>query len=498
MSSPPLSPSTPETGPTQSDSPAKTPKRNTSIAPMLRRLHFYAGILVAPFLVVATISGAMYAVAPTLENLTYRSYLQADTDGPAKPVAAQVEAAQRVLPDLTPTAVQPGIDGHTTRVLFDDPSLGESLRQSVFIDPATAKSQGTLPVYGSSGALPTRTWIDQLHRNLHLGEPGRIYSELAASWLWVIALGGLALWVNRFRKQRRAGTDARLLTLNRSASTVTPGAKLKRTLDWHGVVGIWLAVGLVFLSATGLTWSRFAGENVSDMRSSLSWNSPSVNTELTGGSPTAADGHEQHGGMAMPGETTMSSEVLSTNISRIDDVLATARAAGLDGVVETSIPADSATAFSVKQSRVPWVFSRDVVAIDGASNTVTDLSRFADWPFAAKLAEWGIQLHMGILFGIVSQLALLALCIALLTVIVRGYVMWWRRRPTGKANSDNGIRDSVGAPPASGAWRDASLWAIAGVVAVAALVGWFIPLLGISLLTFLVVDAGARAVKRLG
>lgn len=436
-----------------------------SVTPLLRRLHFYAGILVAPFLVVATISGALYAVAPTLENLTYDSYLHATTSGPARPVADQVHAAQAVLPDLTPTAVQPGTDGDTTRVLFDDPALPESTRWSVFIDPATAHSQGTLQVYGSSGALPMRAWIGQLHRNLHLGEPGRIYSELAASWLWVIALGGLALWANRFRTKRRAGAPARLLSVRRRA----------KSLDWHAAVGTWLVVGLVFLSATGLTWSRFAGEHVADLRTSLSWTAPTVDTGL----------HDGHG--SAPTGPPTSPDVLATNISRLDAVLATASAAGLTGVVETSIPADSMTAYGVKQSRVPWVFSRDVVAVDGASNTVTGLSRFADWPFAAKLAEWGIQLHMGILFGQLSQLALVALAIGLLTVIVRGYLMWWRRR--------RGDR-KVGAPPAAGSWRSAPIVVVAGLVIVAAAIGWFLPLLGASLLGFLVLDAGTRLISR--
>lgn len=34
-------------------------------------------------------------------------------------------------------------------------------------------------------SLPLRTTIDRLHRDLLLGEPGRLYSELAASWLGV-------------------------------------------------------------------------------------------------------------------------------------------------------------------------------------------------------------------------------------------------------------------------------------------------------------------------
>lgn len=51
-----------------------------------------------------------------------------------------------------------------------------------------------MTVYGTSGILPLRQWIDYAHRSLLLGDSGRLYSELAASWMWVAALGGIALW----------------------------------------------------------------------------------------------------------------------------------------------------------------------------------------------------------------------------------------------------------------------------------------------------------------
>ncbi|XGU21816.1 PepSY domain-containing protein [Rhodococcus sp. 3Y1] len=132
------------------------------------------------------------------------------------------------------------------------------------------------------GSLPLRTWISQLHRHLHLGEPGRLYSELAASWMWVVALGGVYLWFRRYRTAR----NARLLTIDRASTGRS------RTLNWHGVVGIWIAVALVFLSATGLTWSTYAGENVSNLRTALSWTTPSVVKTLGDAPPPATGGHE--------------------------------------------------------------------------------------------------------------------------------------------------------------------------------------------------------------
>ncbi len=51
-----------------------------------------------------------------------------------------------------------------------------------------------MTVYGTSGILPLRQTIDYLHTSLMLAILGRLYSELAASWMWVAALGGIALW----------------------------------------------------------------------------------------------------------------------------------------------------------------------------------------------------------------------------------------------------------------------------------------------------------------
>ncbi|MEW1931620.1 PepSY domain-containing protein [Rhodococcus sp. NPDC079359] len=471
--------STPELERLADPSPPTPPDRPRSWRPLIMRLHFYAGILVAPFILIATISGGLYAVAPTIEQLVYRDYVHVDTTGPAVPVAQQIRAAQAERPDLTVAAVRPAAEaGDTTRVMFTDPSLGESQRLAVFVDPATATSVGELAVYGSSSALPLRTWISELHRHLHLGEPGRLYSELAASWLWVIALGGLYLWFERYRRNR---DKARLLTFDRKSKG------RNRSLNWHGVAGIWIAVGLIFLSATGLTWSTYAGENVTELRSALSWTTPAV-TKTIGSSDVATTDHSGHGGhsMEMPADASTTED----NVGRIDSVLGIARANGIDGAVEASIPPSADTAFVVAETRQPWVMSNDSISIDGAAGTVIDTVFFSDWPLAAKLSAWGIQLHMGTLFGVANQLALLALAVALASVIVRGYMMWWRRRPT-KAS---GL--TAGRPPLRGGIRRISPMSVTALVVVAVAVGWFVPLLGLSLVAFLAVDVLLGSIRR--
>lgn len=439
------------------------------------RLHFYAGILVGPFLLIAAVTGGLYAIAPSLEQWMYRDQLRVDSAGSALPLTDQVHAAQQIRPDLTVAAVRPAAEpGETTRVMFTDPSLGPSERHAVFIDPATAASTGELTVYGSSGALPVRTWISQLHRHLHLGEPGRLYSELAASWLSVIALGGLYLWVVRYRRMRaQDSAQARLLSVDRAATG------RRRTLNWHGVTGIWIAFGLFFLSATGLTWSAYAGEHITELRSAMSWTTPAVSKTLPGAAVTGdAAGHDDHGhghGSSPPPAGD------APRVEDVDRVLDAARAAGIGGKVEMSIPADAGTAFTVAQTRQPWVMSNNTVAVDGATGQITDATWFADWPLAAKLSAWGIQLHMGLLFGLLNQLVLVVLAIALVTVIIRGYVMWWRRRPTrGDA--------VVGRAPRRGALSTLPPVAAVVVVAAAVVVGWFVPLLGWSLAAFVVVD----------
>ncbi|MEU4315135.1 PepSY domain-containing protein [Nocardia sp. NPDC024068] len=462
------------------ETPAPRQQGRGAVRGLALRLHFYAGLFVGPFLLIAALTGGLYAIAPAIENFVDRDVLFVDSEGPAKPLSEQVAAGVAQRPDLTLNAVSPApAPGETTRVLFTDPTLGESLRRSVFVDPVTARPVGEEVVYGSSGALPFRTWISQLHRHLHLGEPGRLYSELAASWLWLIALAGLVLWVRRVRARRQRDSARWLFVPN-----LAQGAR-ERRLNWHAAVGVWILPAALILSATGLTWSAYAGANIEKLREDLSWTTPVVETALPGSAAAEHSGHAGHHGGAVTTHT-----VPAERIRQLDVVDATAVEAGVTGPAEISIPADDHTAFVVKERRLPGVLSADSVSVDGATGAVVQLLPYSDWSLMAKLANWGIQLHMGLLFGLLNQLLLLAAAIGLVTVIVRGYLMWWRRRPTRDAGWF-----TFGRPPRRGALRRSIPLAVP-VLAAALLIGWFAPVFGVSLLTFLVVDIAVGLVQR--
>lgn len=434
------------------------------LRPLILRLHFYAGLLIAPFLVVAASTGLLYVFTPQLEQLVYDRELHVPASPQVMSVDDQLAVARAAQPGASLMSIRPApTPTDTTQVIFAAPDLPESFRRTVFVDPHTAEVRGILETYGSSQALPLRAWIDNLHRGLHLGDFGRLYSELAASWLWVVALGGLLLWFRRRRAARKS------LVVPETGATGR-----KRLLSWHGVLGTWTALGLLFLSATGLTWSAYAGANVTALREALSWETPTVSTALTS---AEHQGHHGHGGHAAHTGVDVGPE----------RALRAAEGQGVTGPVELT-PPTSGGAYVVQQVQRHWPTQQDSVAVDPATGQVVETLRFADWPVMAKLARWGVDAHMGLLFGLVNQVVLAALVVALLTAIVLGYRMWWRRRPAG----------TFGAPVARGAWRQVPLRVLLPLAAVTLVVAFFLPLLGISLLAFLVLDAalGRRRAAR--
>jgi len=439
---------------------------------LIRRLHFYIGLFVAPFIFVAALTGTLYVLTPQIENALYADALTTQPQGKAQPLSAQIAAARAHTGERAKIyAVRPAPGAtDTTRVQFTRADLGASESRSVFIDPYTLAIKGDMTVYGTTGVLPFRMWLDQLHRGLLLGDVGRLYSELAASWLWIAALGGVILWL---------GTRSRRVVKKSGAR------------HWHVTLGLVLAAGLLFFSATGLTWSQWAGSNVDRMRAALNWMTPQVNTALDGRAPDSApDPHADHNGsssmpgmdMSMPMPAAPKAPAQRNRPDADwDRVLSSAKAAGLQSPrLELRQPKNSASAWTVTEVDRSWPSHVDAVAVNPETFSVIDRVRFADFPLVAKLTRWGVDAHMGVLFGLPNQLLLAAFGLGLCTMIVLGYRMWWQRRPKQSETSP--------AQTLAEAWLPLPGYIKATSLLIALALGYALPVMGASLLLFVLFD----------
>lgn len=420
----------------------------SNLRPLVLRLHFYVGVFVGPFVLVAAITGLLYTITPQLDELVYSDALHTPVGANRLDLRTQVAAAAVAVPDAAVTQIRPpSSEDGTTRVSFDVPGVAVDFARTAFVDPYTGQVRAVLDTYGEW--LPVRAWIDALHRNLHLGDVGRIYSELAASWLWVLALSGLAMWVVRRRKRHRV---RRALLPEGSATGRV------RIRSWHGSVGLWAVIGMLGLSVTGLTWSQFAGPNVSELRAVLDWTTPSISAQLPAASTTTTS-------QADPADVGVTADI----------VLAGARAAGMTDPLAITPASEPGEVWQVAQVKRSWPLMQDAMAVDPTTGTVLETVRWQDWPFMAKAAEVGISAHMGILFGVGNQLLLIALALGIICMVIWGHRMWWLRRPTAGGAAPGGMQrpgpESI---------------AVVGLVAIA--LGLVFPVLGVSLLLFLIGD----------
>ncbi len=204
--------------------------------PLLVRMHFYAGVLVAPFVVLVCLTGLLYTFTPQIERMIYAKELTVESAGRIpKSLTTQVEAALAAMPNRQLSAITPGVDpDRTTRVDFADPTLGTAMAaRSVFVDPYTAEVRGELVT--RHGVTPFSSWLSELHGSLHLGEFGRLYAELASVWLVVLVLRKAIAAVGTGHPAWRQ-PDRRVLAPLPLVDRRHRG--LHKTMSWHSSVAV--------------------------------------------------------------------------------------------------------------------------------------------------------------------------------------------------------------------------------------------------------------------
>lgn len=194
-------------------------KPDVSFYNLAWRWHFYAGLFVAPFMILLSLTGIIYLFKPQLDNLMYHDLLSV---APAEHRLTADELQQRVKSAYPQAAIGkyfPPLNAEGSAQFV----ISEQGREvNVFIDPYRGEVLGTQDAKKNLQAIARA-----LHGELMIGTLGDRLVELAAGWGIVLVVSGLYLWWPRGRSA--AGVFWPRLTAK--------GRVLWR--DLHAVTGFW-------------------------------------------------------------------------------------------------------------------------------------------------------------------------------------------------------------------------------------------------------------------
>lgn len=417
------------------------------------RWHFYAGLLVLPFMITLAVTGALYLFRDEIDAIVHadlkRVALQEDAERISP--SAMVVSALATHPGTAIKFTDPPTPTSSAEVIVSSPS-GEKL--AIYVDPYSGRVLGSLPDRG------TIMWtIRYLHSLKYFGAFTRALIEIAGGWSILLVATGIYLWWPR----RQTGG---ILTVR--------GTPKRRVFwrDMHAVTGIFVGFFIVFLAVTGMPWSGVWGAKVNEWANGNNFGYPA-------GVRVAVPMSEEHLDHLV--QTTWSLEQARLPQSSREQL---GTPIGLDRAVATFDELDLHRGYAVNIPTTPTgVYTGSVYPDDLSQQRVIHLDQysgkplidmsFADYGPLGKWFEWGINVHMGQEFGLMNKLVLLFACIGIVVLVLSAGIMWWKRRPAG----------SLGIPPMPSDRR-----VFRGLITILAIGGILLPLVGLSLLVMLVID----------
>ncbi len=469
------------------------------------RLHFWVGLFAAPALVLLACSGLVILYTAPLNDWLNRD-LYVVAEGPETiPLDDQVAVAeQHVREDYALDAVTPpGAAGQSTRVDFVPPGAlqlpaGEANLTQVFVDPYTGRYLGQ-----RSELSDLVGWANQLHRLFgndgpqvhlpalgHLIAPssypdatigvgiGNLWMELTAVWILVLLASGIYLWWPRAIEAAKPLLGIRW----------RKGGRI-RWRDLHALTGVVIAVVLVCYVLSGLTWSRYWGENWRAVSSTIS---PSTEADAPSTPATMGD-YDRLGrriawaatddpvyvsGAAGPVPTRLSFADVD-RIARDEHMVP-----GYAIIPPSDVTENGETVYGSYTVVNAWPQKlseqRTLYLNQFTGQTITNATAAQDGTLA-RLTSFGIAMHMGNQFGLLTRILATIACLGVITSALTGLLMWWIRRPSG--------RSGLPGPASAGTRASTPKRAVIAVSLAAVVLGLIFPVFGLSLLVVLGVEA---------
>jgi uncharacterized iron-regulated membrane protein len=442
------------------------------------RWHFWAGLLVAPILLMLSATGAIYLFNDELNDALYPQLRFVAPHRENVPLSRMIRAALHAYPG-TASRIDMPATADRSAVVFVTPDGGEPRR--VAVDPGTARVLGSV-VYDRTLV----GWADAMHRSMLMGIAGERLVELAVSWALVLLVTGVILW------WPRGGFRAAGILWPRWSGR---GRRFWR--DLHGPVGVWTVALIGFLILTGLPWAGVSGPLLHRASAAMGigyppsfrqYNAPHSQPmkAMLGDAPwTLEDAPMPHSAMpALPAMPNMPGEHAEHRpaapgatrdpavIAGTDRVAKLLTAQGWSGSYRLFLPSGPTGVYTVFTYPDRPAGQRTLYVDRYSLRPIGPEVRYVQYGLVGRAVESGVQLHMGNYFGRANQWLMLVPCLAIWILVISGVAMWWKRRPAGR----------VGAPPPLSGAR------MGGLLASLVVAGGVLPLFGASLLVIAAID----------
>jgi uncharacterized iron-regulated membrane protein len=467
------------------------------------RLHFWVALFVAPALLVLACTGLIILYTQPLDLWLHSDLKVVTPTTSTVSLDDQVATArQRVGPDMVFDAVTPPQDaGASTQVDFlpaEESGIGERNVTQVFIDPYTGQYLGQRQeLDGLVG------WANQLHRFFgndgptvslpafgHFIAPsaypdatmkvgvGNLIIEMIAVWILVLAASGIYLWWPRAIEKGKP----------RLAIRWRKGGRI-RWRDLHATTGILLSVVLICYIASGLTWSRYWGENWRAVASTVT---PSA--EIDAPSTPAKVGDFDRLGRRIAWadkEDPVYASITTDPIPKPLDFNVINEIAESEGMIpgysivppsDSIVDGETVYGSYTVVNHWPQKLSeqRTLYLNQFTGETITNATADQDGTLS-RITSWGVNTHMGTQYGIVTRILATLACLGVLTSIVSAMAMWWKRRPTGSAGLPGRTSDTVRSNTPRGA--------IVAVGVIATALAVLYPSFGVTLIVVLIAES---------
>jgi len=351
------------------------------------RWHFYAGMIIAPIVIVLAATGALYIFKDELEAVLYPGVTYVEPATTRATYDQQIAAARAAVPANYRIGFMQVFTNPKRATAF---AMGGDKFLMGYVDPYRGNYLGAIE---SGGFFDI---VLKLHRQLFLGTTGRVLVELTTCWTIVLAATGIYLWWPHRANQIWGVWLPRLRR--------KPYVVLR---DLHSVAGAYVAVVAIVIALTGLIYTFVWGAGF------------------------------QYVGRKTDAYDIFSKPMLSKCAPEAPDL-------SLDRIIEIAQHRMPGNSLSIWFPRVPNAVYlvganngrgpqlNEILSIDRASGEILEDRYNSQMKTVYWLGTWNYPLHVGTIWGMPTKILWFVTCVVLMTLPVTGIWMWWERRPRGR------------------------------------------------------------------